>query len=64
MVEPSTQDIVDLVTVTVKDLGGDADSVQYSGDNILIGDKPISIHRILTCKNSPKGFVDLIRKNI
>lgn len=60
--EPTTQDIVDLVTVTVKDLGGDADSVQYSGDNILIGNKSVPISEILTNRKSPKGFLDLIKK--
>lgn len=60
--EPTTQNIVDLVTITVKNLGGDANSVQCNGGNILVGDKPIPIWRILACRNSARGFVDLIKE--
>jgi len=62
--EPTTQDIVDLVTVMVKNLGGDANSVQYNSGNILVGDKPIPMWRIMACRNSARGFVDLIRESI
>ncbi len=61
MIEPSTQDIVDLVTVIVKDLDGDANSVQYNGDNILIGDKSTPISKILANRKSAKDFVNLIK---
>ena len=60
--ETTIQDIEDLVTVTVKDLGGDSNSVQISGDNILIGDKPVSIDNIKANVHSAQGFLKLIKE--
>lgn len=58
----TNQDITDLVTVTVKNLGGDANDVQLNGDNILIGSVPVSIASFRACSNSTKAFLSLIKK--
>jgi len=58
--EVNNNDILDLVQTTVIDLGVKT-CVRLDGDNILIGNAPVSIASILACKNSAKAFVNLIR---
>ena len=59
--EPSIQDIVDLVTVTVGDMYSDSFSVQISGDNILVNNNPVPLSEIMANRYSAKEFMDLIR---
>ena len=60
-------DILDLVVTTVKLMCHDTGSVpnvRLGGDNILIGDKPVSITDIEANTHSAKGFMKLIKEAI
>lgn len=58
------QDIVDLVTITVENLPGNSHNVLLDGDNILIDNKPLPMWRIMACRNSVKGFINLIKETL
>ena len=66
--KPSNFDVLDLVAVTVgnirNDSIGDFDialDVRLDGDNILIGNKPVSIDNIKAHAHSAKGFLKFIK---
>ena len=66
--EATNLDMMDLVAVTVGNIrsGGISDNdiatdVRLDGNNVLVGSKPIPIHKIRACRNSAKGFLNLIK---
>lgn len=58
------QDICDLVATTVSHIHGReaAEDIYVSGDNIVIGGKPIAISKIKACSNNAAAFVRLIKE--